>query len=396
MFLSDMSDRLFRRRYRMKKASFFQQLEQLRLHLPPDETSSTGNKRKRGKTPNGPITAALRVSMAFRYFAGGDPLDIASVHCVGDDAPLKSVWLVVDAIHKLDGLKIKFPVSHREQLKIAAGFKAKSAINIDCCVGAIDGILIWIHKPSDDFLKEFKVGPAKFFSGRKGKFGLNMQAVCDADGRFLDVYIGCPGSASDYYSFDGSPLKKLIEVPSFLYPGLCLFGDNAYLNAPYMLTGFRNVSKETDICKDGFNFYQSQVRINIECAFGRLVHRWGILRKPIPMNIGVDKTMHLVLALCKLHNYCIDERDVLVHTALEDVRAIFLSGGLLLPRIDGDGDATWSYHEQDDRVTGLLDAGDHGEDYNRQQQNSKFRRNDHLPYKLLLSHVTQNKFTRPE
>lgn len=45
MFLSDMSDRLFRRRYRMKKASFFQQLEQLRLHLPPDETSSTGNKR---------------------------------------------------------------------------------------------------------------------------------------------------------------------------------------------------------------------------------------------------------------------------------------------------------------------------------------------------------------
>ena len=115
------------------------------------------------------------------------------------------------------------------------------------------------------------------------------------------------------------------------------------------------------------------------------------------MNIGVDKTMHLVLALCKLHNYCIDERDVLVHTALEDVRAIFLSGGLLLPRIDGDGDdATWSYHEQDDRLTGLLDAGDHGEDYNRQQQNSKFWRNEHLPYKLLLRHVTQNKFTRPE
>jgi hypothetical protein len=245
----------------MKKASFFQQLEQLRSHLPPDETSSTGNKGKRGKTPNGPITAALRVSMAFRYFAGGDPLDIANVHSVGDDAPLKSVWLVVDAIHKLDRLKIKFPVCHREQLKIARGFKAKSAINIDCCVGAIDGILIWIHKPSDDFLKEFKVSPAKFFSGRKGKFGLNMQAfLYDADGGFLDVYIGCPGSALDYYSFDGSPLKKLIEVPGLLYPGLCLFGDNAYLTAPYMLTGFRNVSKELDTCKDGFNFYQSQHR----------------------------------------------------------------------------------------------------------------------------------------
>ena len=141
-FLSDMSDRLFRRRYCMKKASFFQQLEQLCRHLPPDKTSSTGNKLKRGKIPNGPITAALCVSMAFRYFAGVDPLDISNVHSVGDDAPLKSVWLVVDAIHKLDGLKIKFPVSHREQLKISRGFKEKSAINIDCCVGAIDGILI--------------------------------------------------------------------------------------------------------------------------------------------------------------------------------------------------------------------------------------------------------------
>jgi hypothetical protein len=288
-------------------------------------------------------------------------------------------------------------IQSSEQVKIARGFKAKSSINIDSCVGVIDGILIWIHKPDKESLEKFGVGPAKFFSGRKGKFGLNMQAVCDADGRFLNVYIGCPGSASDYYSFEGSPLKKMIEQPGFFYPGLCLFGDNAYLNTPYMLTPFRNVSKETDPNKDGFNFYQSQVRINFECAFGRLVHRWGILRKPIPMNVGVDKTMHMVLALCKLHNFCIDEKDNAVQsTALEDVRAIFLSGGLLLPRIDKD-DATWTNNEQDDRVTGLLDGGEHADDdHSRQQELSLFRRHVHLPYKVLLSHVLANKFTRPE
>ena len=395
-FLSTMNERLFRKRYRMKKASFFQLLDLVGDHLPPDETSLTGNKHKRGRTPNGPITRALRLSMALRYFAGGDPLDIADRHMVGDGEPLRSVWFVVDAIHAVDGLKIKFPTSHREQVKIARGFKAKSAINIDSCVGAIDGILIWIHKPSEAFLEKFKVGPAKFFSGRKGKFGLNMQAVCDADGRFLDVYIGCPGSASDYYAFQGSPLRKLIEQPGFFYPGLCLFGDNAYLNTPYMLTGFRNVSMQTEVYKDGFNYYQSQVRINIECAFGRLVHRWGILRKPIPMNIGVDKTMHMLTALCKLHNYCIDEKDdTVAGTAPEDVRSIFLSGGLLLPRIDGDGDALWNYDEQDDRLIGQLDGGEHSEDYNRQQQISQFRREEHLPYKVLLNHVLQHKFTRP-
>ena len=290
-FLHLISSRLFCQPYHLKKSSFFNLLEIIGDYLTP----ACSHKRKRGKTPNGPITHPLRLSMAIRYFAGGDPLDIADVHKVGDDQPLINVWHVVNAINAVRDLKIKFPSSHREQVKIARGFKAKSSINIDNCVGAIDGILIWIHKPDKDSLERFGVGPAKFFSGRKGKFGLNMQAVCDADGRFLDVYIGCPGSASDYYSFDGSPLKKLIEEPGF-----CLFGDNAYLNTPYMLTPFRNVSKETDPNKDGFNFYQSQVRINIECAFGRLVHRWGILRKPIPMNIGVDKTMHMVLASCKL------------------------------------------------------------------------------------------------
>jgi len=61
--------------------------------------------------------------------------------------------------------------------------------------------------------------------------------------------------------------------------------------------------------KDAYNVFHSQLRINIECAFGMLVHRWGVLRKPIPVNMSIDKTTHLVLALCKLHNFCIDERD---------------------------------------------------------------------------------------
>ena len=30
--------------------------------------------------------------------------------------------------------------------------------------------------------------------------------------------------------------------------------------------------------KDAYNFYQSQLRINVECAFGVLTNRWTILR----------------------------------------------------------------------------------------------------------------------
>jgi hypothetical protein len=59
--------------------------------------------------------------------------------------------------------------------------------------------------------------------------------------------------------------------------------------------------------KDDYNYYQSQLRITIECAFGMLVHRWSILRKPMPTGMHLGKVTALTMALCKLHNFCIDE-----------------------------------------------------------------------------------------
>jgi DDE superfamily endonuclease len=74
-----------------------------------------------------------------------------------------------------------------------------------------------------------------------------------------------------------------------------------------MATPFKGVSGET---KDSYNFYHSQIRINIECAFGILCHRFSILRKPIATRISIARTTALVMALCKLHNFCIDHSNV--------------------------------------------------------------------------------------
>ena len=250
----------------MIEESFWRLLDILQGYLP-----STGEQRSRGSVLNGPITKSARLSMALRLFAGGDSLDIYDNHGVSPNEVGKSVWDIVDAIHASTELDIRYPDNHQDQMKVAQGFKEKSTINIDNCAGAIDGILIWIHKPTiRDLLNNIRFGPAKFFCGRKKKIGLNMQAVCDARGTFLDVDVRLPGAASDYYAFQKSPLKAKLEERGFLYQGLALFGDNAYCNTHYMVVPFRNISKGH---KDAYNFFQSQVRINIECAFGMLVHR---------------------------------------------------------------------------------------------------------------------------
>ena len=386
-----MDDALFRRKYRMNKPSFYKLLDIVGDHMP-----SHGPQQRQGTVPNGVITKVSRLSMALRYAAGGDPLDISDLHGVGSTEVLTSFWYVIDAIHASPEMDIKFPESHEEQVDIMQGFQNKSAIDINSCVGAIDGILIWTHRPSTKDIKVLKFGSTKFFCGRKMKYGLNMMAVCDSKRRFLWVEARFPGAASDYYAFDDSHLKKMLEKKGFLRPGLCLFGDNAYVNSPYMCTPWRGVSGGP---KDAFNFFHSQLRINIECAFGILVHRWGMLRKPIAMNISVKKTTSLVYALCKLHNYCIESGDEQVDRPSEsDILNITTEGGLYLPRMDGSGDAHWEYDmnvDSRDRLSDLLDGGQHTDDHTKHSRR-RYRFETDLPCKRMLEHVAKNGFRRPE
>ncbi len=82
-----------------------------------------------------------------------------------------------------------------------------------------------------------------------------------------------------------------------------------------MATPFPNVSSG---CKDNYNFCQSQLRIRVECAFGRLVTGWGILRSANPLSITIVRTVALVSCLAWLHNFCIDEGEQLCEMSRED------------------------------------------------------------------------------
>ena len=59
---------------------------------------------------------------------------------------------------------------------------------------------------------------------------------------------------------------------------LFFWGDNAYLNMSYMAAPFPNVSGDpAQKSKDDYNFYHSQLRIQVECAFGMIFQRWAML-----------------------------------------------------------------------------------------------------------------------
>jgi len=63
---------------------------------------------------------------------------------------------------------------------------------------------------------------------------------------------------------------------------------------------------------DSFNFHLSQLRINVECAFGMLVQRWGIFWRQLRCKF--DNLAVVVTCAVKLHNLCVrslDDCDVL-------------------------------------------------------------------------------------
>ena len=67
--------------------------------------------------------------------------------------------------------------------------------------------------------------------------GLNAQAVCDSNGRFLDIAIQFPASTADCLAFEGMKLHKRL-LAGLLKPSLCLFGDNAYLKLELNFYGY--------------------------------------------------------------------------------------------------------------------------------------------------------------
>ena len=158
-----------RRSYRMDSISFWALHKKLRPHLKGRirPASSSSKKKHRNAAVNGIIPSPTRLSIALRYFAGGSSYDISLTHGVSHTEVFNSVWLVVQAVNKCSELDIKFPSDHAKQREIATGFASKSAACFEMCAGAIDGILIWIEKPSVKDCERAGCGPNKFFCEKK-------------------------------------------------------------------------------------------------------------------------------------------------------------------------------------------------------------------------------------
>ena len=148
-------------------------------------------------------------------------------------------------------------------------------------LGCIDCTHVWIQMPREN--------PTRYIN-RKNWPSINVQAVCDSDGRFINVYANWPGSAHDSFILQQSRLFDDFEDRK--YNGYIL-GDSGYPSRPWLLTpiGTPRTDKQRR-----YNVAHSRTRVKIEQTFGILKRRFTSLRSELKID---PKTRNVEWSNCR-------------------------------------------------------------------------------------------------
>lgn len=174
--------------------------------------------------------------------------------------------------------------------------------NIPGVVGAIDGTFIPIRAPTQN---------PEVYNNRKCFHSITLQAICDHQRRFTDVFVGYPSSVGDARIFRNSDFFKAANgnVNNFFNENEFILGDKAYpalrwCIPPYIDRGNLGINERN------FNKLHAKTRQVIERSFALLFGRFRRL-KYLDM-LRTDLIPDVVLACCTLHNLCLMYPDELL------------------------------------------------------------------------------------
>ncbi|XP_071576128.1 uncharacterized protein [Temnothorax nylanderi] len=279
---------------RMTKESFDKLLELLESRITKQHVVRT------------PISPSMRLQICLRYLASGDTMhSISFAFRVGLNTVSKIVAETSTCEAIWDVLKEKVFPEITENLWIQKAKKFELLWDFPNCIGAIDGKHVQIQAPP-------KSGST--FYNYKNMHIIVLMALADANCCFTVVDIGAEGRRSDGGILQDSVLRHLLEEKRLNIPRARLIsdkgpelpyviiGDEAFGLTSYMLRPYPR-KNNLNIEKKVFNYrlIVSRARRTVECAFGILISRWRIFRRPIATS--VLNAISIVKATVCLHNF---------------------------------------------------------------------------------------------
>ncbi|XP_069110210.1 putative nuclease HARBI1 [Argopecten irradians] len=121
----------------------------------------------------------IRVLIALRFYASGSFQQVlGDAICADKSTVSRVVRDVSNALASLESVFIKWPTTRAKKEKIRSAFYQQGGF--PGVIGCIDGTQIRIQAPSED---------EPSFVNRKGYHSINVQAICDDEGKFTNIVV---------------------------------------------------------------------------------------------------------------------------------------------------------------------------------------------------------------
>ncbi|KAJ8359381.1 hypothetical protein SKAU_G00159060 [Synaphobranchus kaupii] len=164
------------------------------------------------------------------------------------------------------------------------------------CVGAIDGCHVRVKVPSG--------ANGHDYINRKLFAFIQLQAVCDSKGKFLDIHVRYPGSVHDPRVLKNSPVYLEACYPP---PGHFIMGDRGY---PCICQPMAIITPFQETVQERYNHHHARARSIIERAFGMMKTRWRSIFFKAP-EVHHTFAPDVIAVSAILHNVCLTAGDVL-------------------------------------------------------------------------------------
>ena len=269
------------------------------------------------------IFVLIRVACCLFKLTHGASLFICSkMFAIGKSTVSAILREVVHAINDTLKHELTWPSGDRLQQTQENFF---NLCGLPAVVGSIDGTHIPISKP--------KHVPADYYYFKSGGYTLNCQAVVDSEKRFLDLYLGMPGSTNDSRMLRRSMLYNLAMHNSLMDDQHAverfspyLIGDLGYPLLPWLMVPHRSIG-QLSIAERLFNKRLRRGRCVVENAFGILKQTFRELLTKLDLNVAF--LPDVILACAILHNVLLGQSHEEVEIFLQVLQTKGLEGEVL-------------------------------------------------------------------
>ncbi|XP_067633226.1 putative nuclease HARBI1 [Eurosta solidaginis] len=213
-----------------------------------------------------------------------------------------SAWSVIQRVSRylvsIGDEYIKWPEGIELQ-KTTEKFYQKQ--RIPGVIGAIDCTHIGIKGPKDQ---------KEIYFNHKKTYSIVLQAVVDADKKFIDVTCGEPGSLHDYRVLRRSKLfNDADRLHEQMFAGsYFIIGDSAYPTTNWLVCPYKDYGNLTQSQRK-FNEIHSSTRMVVENMFGLFKGRFRRLMK-FTEQTDLQTITNIVVSACVLHNISITHDDL--------------------------------------------------------------------------------------